>query len=66
MVSMDRMVSSKDRDEATGEYLTGWFEFNWVMEEDPELAWEAIIEAIDQLRMKPYLDHLAVGHEKSR
>lgn len=31
------------------------------MEEDPELAWEAIIQAIDQPRMKPYLGHLAAG-----
>lgn len=54
-------ISSKDRDESKGEDLTGWFEFNWVVEEDPELAWEAIVEAVDQPRIKSYLGHLAAG-----
>lgn len=54
-------TSSEDRDETKSEELTGWFEFNWIVEEDPELAWEAIIEAIEQPRMKPYLSHLAAG-----
>lgn len=54
-------ISSEDRDESKSGELTGWFEFNWVVEENPELAWKAIVEAIDQPRMEPYLGHLAAG-----
>lgn len=54
-------ISSEDRDESKSGELTGWFEFNWVVEENPELAWKAIVEATDQPRMEPYLGHLAAG-----
>ena len=54
-------ISSENRDETKSDDLTGWFEFNWVVEDDPELAWKAIIEAIDQPRMAPYVGTLAAG-----
>lgn len=54
-------ISLKDRDEAAGDGLTGWFEFNWVVEDEPELAWKAILEAIEQPRMGPYLGLLAAS-----
>jgi hypothetical protein len=54
-------ISSNDPDKANGDDLTGWFEFNWVVEDDPELAWTAILEAIGQTRMEAYLALLAAG-----
>ena len=54
-------ISSEYRDESKSRELTGWFDFNCVVEDDPELAWKAIVEAIDQPRMEPYLGHLAAG-----
>ncbi|WP_313178083.1 DUF6869 domain-containing protein [Massilia sp.] len=56
-----KWISSKGRDEAEGEGLTGWFEFNWVVEDEPELAWQAILEAIEQPRMQAYLGLLAAA-----
>jgi hypothetical protein len=33
----------------------------YLVEEDPETAWEAILEAIDQPRMTPYLGNLVAS-----
>jgi hypothetical protein len=41
--------------------MAGWDEFNWAVQEHPELAWQAILEAIEQPRMEPYLGTLAAG-----
>lgn len=54
-------ISSETRDETKSHDLIGWAEFNWVVEDDPELGWKAIIEAIDQPRMEQYLGILSAG-----
>jgi len=54
-------ISSEKRDETKSNDLTGWLEFNWVVEDDPELGWMAIIEAINQPRMERYLGILSAG-----
>jgi hypothetical protein len=43
------------------EGLTGWFEFNWLVEEYPEQAWLAILAALDDPRMETSLGVLAAG-----
>ena len=41
--------------------LTGWMEFNWAVEEDPEHAWSAILAALEDPRMEASLGVLAAG-----
>ena len=41
--------------------LTGWMEFNWAVEVDPEHAWSAILAALEDPRMQESLGVLAAG-----
>ncbi len=54
-------VSSEPRDEKLADGLIGWSEFDWAVSDYPELAWEAILEAMSQPRMEAYLGILAAG-----
>lgn len=54
-------VLDPNRDESKGAKLVGWSEFDWAVYNDPELAWRAILEALRQPRMAPYLPTLAAG-----
>lgn len=49
------------RKEADGESLVGWGEFNWAVEEYPEDAWLAILAALQDDRLTPYLNTLAAS-----
>ena len=42
-------------------HLIGWSEFNWVAQEHPEHAWQAILATVADARAKPYLGTLAAG-----
>jgi hypothetical protein len=54
-------VSSPNKDESLAGELIAWGEFNWAVNDHPELAWQAILAAIAQPRMKPHLGTLAAG-----
>lgn len=54
-------VSSPERDESKSGDLIGWSEFDWLVHDYPEVAWQAILQALDQPRMEPYLGTLAAG-----
>lgn len=54
-------VTRDDRDERESEGLTGYYDFMYLVETDPELAWKAILAAIDQPRMAPFLGNLAAS-----
>jgi hypothetical protein len=54
-------VSDPNRDESKSSELIGWNEFDWAVQDYPELAWQAILEAMNQPRMGPHLSTLAAG-----
>jgi len=54
-------VSTEPRDETMASERIGWHEFDWAVQDYPELAWEAIVAAIDQPRMEAHLGLLAAG-----
>jgi hypothetical protein len=54
-------VSSEPRDEEQAKNLIGWGEFDWAVSDYPELAWQAILEAMEQPRMAAHLEKLAAG-----
>ena len=54
-------MSSELRDEELVHDLIGWSEFDWAVSDFPELAWQAILEAMDQPRMEAHLGKLAAG-----
>ena len=54
-------INSDKRDDAKSGDITGYIDFMSLVEDDPEMAWEAILEAIDQPRMTPYLGNLAAS-----
>lgn len=54
-------VSSEPRDEEKAHDLIGWNEFDWAVNDFPELAWRAILEAMNQSKMEVHLGKLAAG-----
>lgn len=54
-------TSSEPRDEAMATELIGWHEFDWAVQDYPELAWQAIVTALEQPRMEAHLGLLAAG-----
>jgi hypothetical protein len=54
-------VSDPNRDESKSSELIGWNEFDWTVQDFPEVAWQAILEAMKQPRMEPHLGTLAAG-----
>lgn len=54
-------VSSEPRNEERAHDLIGWGEFDWAVSDYPELAWKAILEAMEQPRMEARLGKLAAG-----
>jgi hypothetical protein len=56
-----RLWATAQRHGADTTELTGWMEFNWAVEEDPEHAWSAILVALEDPRVEPYLGTLAAG-----
>jgi hypothetical protein len=54
-------TSSEPRDEAMAAELIGWHEFDWAVQDYPELAWQAIVTALEQQRMDAHLELLAAG-----
>jgi hypothetical protein len=54
-------VGDPNRDENQSGELIGWNEFDWAVQEFPELAWRAILDALSQPRMEPHLATLAGG-----
>jgi hypothetical protein len=54
-------VSDPNRDESKASELIGWNEFDWTVQDYPEVAWQAILEAMNQPRMEPHLGTLAAG-----
>jgi hypothetical protein len=56
-----KWVRDPHRDETLAGELVGWQEFNWAVESQPELAWQAILAALVQPRVEAYLGTLAAG-----
>ena len=54
-------ISNPNRDENRSSELIGWNEFDWAVQDYPELAWQAILDALNQPRMEPHLGTLAAG-----
>ena len=54
-------VSDPGRDANQSAELIGWNEFDWAVHDYPELAWQAICEALGQQRMANHLPVLAAG-----
>lgn len=54
-------VARPDRDPAQAGNLTGFDEFDWVVRNKPELAWQAIIAALHDPRFGVHLGLLAAG-----
>lgn len=54
-------ISTPGKDESLADGLIGWSEFDWAVNDYPELAWQAIVTAMKQPRMQPYLGILAAG-----
>ena len=54
-------ASDPRRDENQSVELIGWNEFDWAVHDYPELAWQAICEALGQQRMTNHLPALAAG-----
>lgn len=54
-------ISDPERDQAEAKELIGWNEFDWAVQDYPELAWQAILSALEQPRMQPHLGKLAAG-----
>ncbi len=54
-------ISNPNRDQSQSAELIGWNEFDWAVQEYPELAWQAILDALKQPRMEPHLGTLAAG-----
>ena len=53
-------AAAQSAGEDTDEF-TGWMEFNWAVEENPEHAWSAILAALEDPRMEASLGVLAAG-----
>jgi hypothetical protein len=56
-----KWISDPNKDESLADELTGWSEFDWAVNDQPEVAWQAILSAMEQPRMKPYLGIIAAG-----
>lgn len=56
-----KWVSDPNRREEERENLIGWTEFDWTVQEHPEHAWLAILAAVEDPRLEPYLGTLAAG-----
>lgn len=56
-----RLWATAQRSGADTSNLTGWMEFNWAVEEDPDHAWSAILAALDDPKMDASLGVLAAG-----
>jgi hypothetical protein len=54
-------INGPDRDESKGEDFPGFDEFCWIVDHEPEKAWEAILTALEDERFSPYLGNLAAG-----
>jgi hypothetical protein len=49
------------RDPSVGDELIGFDEFDWIVREYPEYGWKAILAALKDDRLVPYLGTLAAG-----
>jgi hypothetical protein len=56
-----KWVSDPNRREEDGLELIGFDEFDWITQHRPEHAWEAILTAVQEPRLLPYLNILAAG-----
>jgi hypothetical protein len=54
-------VTTPDRDESRSGDLVGFDEFGWIVQEEPEKAWAAILAAVADPRCRPFLGNLAAG-----
>lgn len=54
-------TTSEPRDEARAAELIGWHQFDWAVQDYPELAWQAIVTALQQPRMDAHVGLLAAG-----
>ncbi|MES2889638.1 MAG: hypothetical protein V4739_16715 [Pseudomonadota bacterium] len=54
-------ASSDSPDKGLQGDLIGWGEFDWTVNDHPELAWQALTVALDQPRMQAHLGKLAAG-----
>jgi len=54
-------VSDPLRREEDSQNLTGFMEFDWVVDEEPEKGWKAILAALEDPRIEVHLGTLAAG-----
>ena len=54
-------INTESRDESLAQTFTGFDEFCWIVEHEPEKAWLAILQATKDPRFLPYLGNLAAG-----
>jgi hypothetical protein len=54
-------VAKPDRDPAQASNLTGFDEFDWVVRNKPEFAWQAIVAALHDPRLDVHLGLMAAG-----
>ena len=60
-LSWAQWVSAEDRDESQAGNFIGFDEFDWIVKEHPEHAWNAILAAVKDPRAEPYIAILAAG-----
>lgn len=56
-----KWVSNPNCQEREGQDLIGFDEFDWVVREHPEYAWQVILAALEDPRLEPFLGILAAG-----
>jgi hypothetical protein len=56
-----RWMSLPDRDESEAGNYTGFDEMCWVVEREPEKAWSAILQAVEDPRFEQHLPALAAN-----
>lgn len=54
-------VSDPRRDETLSSDLIGWDEFDYIVNHEPDKAWEAILACLRDSRLEPYLGTLAAS-----
>ena len=54
-------ISDANRNEHLTDQLIGFDEFEWIVRDKPEHAWQAILAAVSDPRIEPHLPTLAAG-----
>lgn len=56
-----RWMADPNKREEDAQNFVGFDEFDWVVREHPEVGWQAILAALQDPRVEPYLGTLAAG-----